>query len=93
MVVVATTPPVEFVARRELVIPESAKLVAVALVRMEFVARKLVEKRFVEVAFVEVEKVDESEEMVEDALEMRPVEKIMREVVALCPAAGCVQAS
>ena len=79
--------------RSDEVIPESAKLVAVALVRMEFVARRLVEKRFVDVAFVEVEKVEDSEEIVEEEFEMRPAVKIMRDVVALCPAAGCVHAS
>ena len=103
MVVVEMTPPSELVARSEFGRLLMAKLVVVALpaisaeelkfVDVELVKIAFVEKRFVEVALVDVEKVLESATIVEDAFDMRPLEKIMRDVVALCPAAGCVHAS
>ena len=88
---VATTPPVELVARRPERMLVTARLVVVAFPKIAPVAFKNVEvaevklarvaKRFVLVAFVEVEKLEKSLNSVEDAL-MRPPENVSIVVVA-----------
>jgi hypothetical protein len=62
---------------------ESTRFVVLAVLNTE---------RWVVVACVVVELRTERRSIDDDAFEMRPP-KIMREVVALCPAAGCVKAS
>ena len=88
---VATTPPVELVARRPERMFPMARLVVVAFPKMAPVAFRKVEvalvvlrrvaKRLVDVAFVEVEKLEKRLNSVEDAL-MRPPENVSIVVVA-----------
>jgi hypothetical protein len=64
-------------------------------VAKRFVLEAVVAKKFVVVAEVVVEfpVIVREPTRVEEAVEINPPERTRREVVALCPAAGCVHAS